>query len=316
MSFGLSARNTPLIDRIFCAVLNLKVSLSKSCVHAVVFSTVIFSAVLTTALTVAQAAEQPTRAIENVLIENSLVESSPAQKPQQQLNFGVFGTVSFLWHQADYSVFPSLNFFSSGTTAARRLGATTMQGTGIGFAAGILAEYALSDAVMLQARLGWHGLGGQLQAKESLRIGYITSPNTVVFEDATIVHQLTSNLGAIVLEPGVRAQIINTPLFAEGGIALGVLVSTQVTALETLTTPSNNPAAVFNTGTPQRNNLTTSIKSAEPPLVSFFIGMSADIPLGGTLALSPFVRYYIPFTSIATASWLVNSLHGGLAVKF
>jgi outer membrane protein OmpA-like peptidoglycan-associated protein len=81
---------------------------------------------------------------------------------------------------------------------------------------------------------------------------------------------------------------------------------------ETLISPSN---ATFLDGKRIRNEANGTIPEYSQILLSGDIGISYDIPVSKHMFISPYLSYHLPFTSLSTLEWKVNTLQLGLSFK-
>jgi outer membrane protein OmpA-like peptidoglycan-associated protein len=186
-------------------------------------------------------------------------------------------------------------------------------GTGGGFAGGILAELPLLSMLRLEGRLGFATLGGRLFLTE--RIGNTAergvggSGSQVVEVEAS--HEIFSTLNAITFEPAVNTILFNK-LRASVGFRIAYLMTSDYRYVETLVTDR----VTYSTGSRTRNPIEGQIPEVNKLQMAMSVGVGIDFPVGSKSTLTPEIRYYAPLNTISSKEWRVASLQLGASFHY
>ena len=189
-------------------------------------------------------------------------------------------------------------------------------GTGMGFSAGFLFEYPLSDRFFLSGRLGYFDRSGEFEYDE-------TSNRTVVYDyqndtdvQGTFRHTLETTLGMIAFEPGINYRIWQG-LFAHAGAQVGFInLTNDHTHSEQIIEPA---VGVFETGTDTRLQSEGEIDDLSSISLGVYGGLSYEIPLdkNSEFILAPEIFYTYGLTDVVQDyEWKAHALRFGLAFKY
>lgn len=187
-------------------------------------------------------------------------------------------------------------------------------GTGLGYAMGGLLQIPLNNSLYAGLRLGIHNPSGTLFSNENIGFQFIRNPNApfdTIGAPITVEHSIVANLLQIHIQPSLMYQISNS-LFLSASLGAYYAVNAEFDQKETLISPSN---ATFLDGKRIRNQANGTIPEYSQILLSGDIGISYDIPVSNYMFISPYLSYHLPFTSLSTLDWKVNTLQMGLSFK-
>ena len=187
-------------------------------------------------------------------------------------------------------------------------------GTGLGYAIGGLLQIPLNNSLSAGLRLGIHNPSGTLLSNENIGFQFIRNPNApfdTIGAPITVEHSIVANLLQIHIQPSLLYQISNS-LFLSASLGAYYVVNANFEQKETLISPSN---ATFLDGKKMRNEANGIIPEYSQILLSGDIGMSYDIPISKHMFISPYISYHLPFISLSTLDWKVNTLQLGLSFK-
>lgn len=187
-------------------------------------------------------------------------------------------------------------------------------GTGLGYAMGGLLQIPLNNSLYAGLRLGIHNPSGTLFSNENIGFQFIRNPNApfdTIGAPITVEHSIVANLLQIHIQPSLLYQISNS-LFLSASLGAYYSVNADFDQKETLISPSN---ATFLDGKRIRNEANGTIPEYSQILLSGDIGISYDIPVSKHMFISPYLSYHLPFTSLSTLEWKVNTLQLGLSLK-
>jgi outer membrane protein OmpA-like peptidoglycan-associated protein len=187
-------------------------------------------------------------------------------------------------------------------------------GTGLGYAIGGLLQIPLNNSLYAGLRLGIHNPSGTLLSNENIGFQFIRNPNApfdTIGAPITVEHSIVANLLQIHIQPSLLYQISNS-LFLSASFGAYYVVNANFEQKETLISPSN---ATFLDGKKMRNEANGIIPEYSQILLSGDIGMSYDIPISKHMFISPYISYHLPFISLSTLDWKVNTLQLGLSFK-
>lgn len=187
-------------------------------------------------------------------------------------------------------------------------------GTGLGYAMGGLLQIPLNNSLYAGLRLGIHNPSGTLFSNENIGFQFIRNPNApfdTIGAPITVEHSIVANLLQIHIQPSLLYQISNS-LFLSASLGAYYSVNADFDQKETLISPSN---ATFLDGKRIRNEANGTIPEYSQILLSGDIGISYDIPVSKHMFISPYLSYHLPFTSLSTLEWKVNTLQLGLSFK-
>ena len=187
-------------------------------------------------------------------------------------------------------------------------------GTGLGYAMGGLLQIPLNNSLYAGLRLGIHNPSGTLFSNENIGFQFIRNPNApfdTIGAPITVEHSIVANLLQIHIQPSLLYQISNS-LFLSASLGAYYALNADFNQKETLISPSN---ATFLDGKRIRNEANGTIPEYSQILLSGDIGISYDIPVSKHIFISPYLSYHLPFTSLSTLDWKVNTLQLGLSFK-
>lgn len=174
--------------------------------------------------------------------------------------------------------------------------------TGGGIVGGLGAELPLSEKLELVTRLTYHATSVTQTTNEP-----ITVRNGNTTQEATIAHELTSQMSIVSLEPSVMFRI--TPSFGVYcGLRLGTLLGASYTQIERL---DDAIAYDYSDGSGTRNASDGTINQTNAFQFGLLVGARYALPLNndGTMSLVPEIAYSPLFTSVlSTGTWSINSL--------
>lgn len=187
-------------------------------------------------------------------------------------------------------------------------------GTGLGYAIGGLLQIPLNNSLYAGLRLGIHNPSGTLLSNENIGFQFIRNPNPpfdTIGAPITVEHSIVANLLQIHIQPSLMYQISNS-LFLSASLGAYYVMNANFEQKETLISPSN---ATFLDGKKIRNEANGIIPEYSQILLSGDIGMSYDIPISKHMFISPYISYHLPFNSLSSLDWKVNTLQLGLSFK-
>ncbi len=187
-------------------------------------------------------------------------------------------------------------------------------GTGLGYAIGGLLQIPLNNSLYAGLRIGIHNPSGTLLSNENIGFQFIRNPNApfdTIGAPITVEHSIIANLLQIHIQPSLLYQISNS-LFLSASVGAYYVMSANFEQKETLISPSN---ATFLDAKRVRNEANGIIPEYSQILLSGDIGVSYDLPISNHMFISPYISYHLPFISLSTLDWKVNTLQLGLSFK-
>ncbi len=184
-------------------------------------------------------------------------------------------------------------------------------GSAPGFAFGALYEHHLFDKWGIALRAGYWQIDGEFQSKES-DWGIIDNKQARI----AYTHYMTAQIGRLTVEPLAIYQAMEK-LRLYGGLNLGTVLFAKYSQYEELTTPSNRGS--FIDGTRLRNKSKGNIEEKSGFQAGITIGVGYEMPMNKSqsLLLQPEAFYRLNIISpVKETTWLTNSIHAGLAVKY
>ncbi|MES2764514.1 MAG: OmpA family protein [Bacteroidota bacterium] len=217
------------------------------------------------------------------------------------LHLGVYGGYNHNIHTADFQTLPGFGTCSPGYK----------EGGGKGYFGGIMADYAISDLIGIEARLGYIMLDGELTRRGLIgNIQDVKNPDAVteIFTD----HVLKATLPAIVFEPMLNIRPVPRLSIRAGGSFASLLKST-FEYNEAIAEPDN---LVFLNGEATRNQQSGEIPEKKSLMMGVTAGAGYDFPVGKSIFVMPEARYTLYFTDISSVNWKVSSFQIGAALKY
>lgn len=233
-----------------------------------------------------------------------------AQDSSYALRFGVYGGYALNNHLAEFTKIEGTQSCCLGFNG----------GSGKGIAIGLLAEKQLSEVFLMNLRLNYVQLNGNMTTPEATTILLGEQNSAGVFE-----HRLDAKLAVGGIEPLLGFRILDNILLYEG-LRVGFFLSKQYEQKEQIVQPSG--VGTFADGNGQdtrkrtRNEFSGNIPTVNALQMSAVLGLSMEFPLkkNGGLYLAPELWYDFGLTNITPRSeksnWSVNSWRFGLALKF
>ena len=227
------------------------------------------------------------------------VAAQSVERPHHDWRIGVHGALSLNPQSAEFQAVPGYPGCSPGYT----------RGGGLGLAAGILGELALSERLLLGLRLGYAGRSTTLRSREEI---------TVVVdgreEGGLIEHSVESSVGSFSLEPslGIRLGRV-VSLF--GGVRLGLVGAATFAQQEELQKP--DWTGTFGDGRRVRNDTSGTLPGAAGSELGITFGIRAEVPLNRSrsLLLAPELIYAHGLsTVIDDIDWRSHSIRLGASL--
>lgn len=214
--------------------------------------------------------------------------------------FGGYAHFQSVIHIADFNNLPGLN------SCCTEYG----NGTGPGFAVGVLYKMPLGDITALDLRLGFNTISGETRAEEFIGHAYDLQWNTV---KAISEYKLNSTLSMIEFLPQISLKPFDAPFYINLGLQAGFVIGKSYDFSEELISPDN---AQFIDGTKLRE-VTGDLEEVSPLFLSGLGIMSYDIPVSKSLILSPELGFAYNFTNIVSdVTWKANSIRLGFSIKY
>lgn len=233
-----------------------------------------------------------------ILIPMLLLGSAGIGMAQPRDAWGVVGNVGVNSHSADFRAFPGVPNCCPSFNG----------GSGTGINLGVLYETPLGESLWGSMRLGYSTTGGRLLRTENTTV---SGNEPGVFE-----HSIDASLGSLGIEPLISYSLLGS-LRAHAGGRLGVLLQSQFSQRERLTSPSTG---TFPNGRRSQNEVNgAEIPQSQSLQAAGLVGISYDLPMNAnhTLLLSPEVFYSIPLTNtVSGLDWKVAQLRIGAALKW
>ncbi len=218
---------------------------------------------------------------------------------------GIFGAYNLNSHTADFGELPGFTSCCPQFTS----------GSGNGLAAGLVGEIPLNNVLRLQIRPAFSNISGVLITPETIGNALVrrnTAPFDTISTPVTVEHRLASTFYTIGLEPTLAINIVDG-LIAHVGLSFAYLFNAKADVRETITAPLS---ATFLDGRAFRNDKTGNIANASSLLFSSIIGLSYELPIGGSKFLRPDARYFLPFVNMSDVPWKANTLQVGAGITF
>ncbi len=185
-------------------------------------------------------------------------------------------------------------------------------GSGSGFAVGLLAEYPLSPMFTLEGRLGYTTLGGRLSRVVTIGNTGIVG-GTQPLDKVESEHALEATLQAFSFEPDLNILLFGK-VRATVGLRTAFLTGATYVQNETLLSPSY--ATFASDSTRVRNQFSGTIPNANTVQLAAVLGLGFDLPVGKNSTLTPEVRYNAGLSKLSDVDWSVSTLQFGLSYRY
>ncbi len=218
---------------------------------------------------------------------------------------GVYGGLGINLHSASFGQLPGTPSCCDNYKDA----------SGLGPALGVMAEFPLAKNLRLQTRLGYGALSGTLTRVETignepvLLDGPVPKPER---RNIDVEHSLKASLPMIVFEPSVGYGLLDF-FWLSAGIRGGFLLGKEYAQKEVLFNPTGY---VFTSGSAIRNESTGAIPEVKSVQLHGMLGMGYELLTRSKVSMIPEVRYYFPFTPIASVDWNVQGFYVGLVARY
>jgi outer membrane protein OmpA-like peptidoglycan-associated protein len=226
---------------------------------------------------------------------------SQSQTLYRKMGFGFFGDFEFNSHISQFSKLPDI------PCCAKNF----QNGTGIGFAAGILADYPINRFLFFDLRAGYFLRSGNLISRETKILSDINgNPIDGVFENT-----LKAKLGSIAVEPMLAFRIVGG-FSVHFGLHGGFVVPKSYEQWEEIKEPSGG---TYENDKRIRLAFSGSIPKALSYEISAVAGASYELPLNKrrTVWLAPEVFLNYGFTPVISGyTWNILMIRAGIAIKF
>lgn len=178
-----------------------------------------------------------------------------------------------------------------------------------------LIEVPIMHDLRIQGRLGYTGLGGLLSTQQVIGNEPVIDDGpvpTATRRDVIVEHTLDAALPMVVLEPTIGYRFLDF-FWLNAGLRGGYVFSSTFIQAERLFSPEGY---TFTDGSTVRNQASGDIPGAVPFQVHGVLGLGYELLTKSRISLVPEVRYYFPFTKIASVDWLVQSFQLGVSVRY
>lgn len=178
-----------------------------------------------------------------------------------------------------------------------------------------LIEVPVMRDLRIQGRIGYAGLGGLLSTQQVIGNEPVLDDGpvpTATRRDVLVEHTLDATLPMIVFEPTVGYRLLDF-FWLNAGVRGGYVFSSNFVQAERLFSPEG---FTFTDGSAIRNQASGSIPGAVPFQVHGVLGLGYELLTRSSISLVPEVRYYWPFTKIASVDWTVQSFQIGLSFRY
>jgi outer membrane protein OmpA-like peptidoglycan-associated protein len=178
-----------------------------------------------------------------------------------------------------------------------------------------LIEVPIMQDLRIQGRLGYTGLGGLLSTQQIIGNEPVIDDGpvpTATRRDVIVEHTLDATLPMIVFEPTIGYRLLDF-FWLNAGLRGGYMLSSTFTQSERLFSPEGY---TFTDGSTVRNQASGDIPGAVPFQFHGVLGLGYELLTKSRISLVPEVRYYFPFTKIASVDWQVQSFQLGVSLRY
>lgn len=178
-----------------------------------------------------------------------------------------------------------------------------------------LIEVPIMHDLRIQGRLGYTGLGGLLSTQQIIGNEPVIDDGpvpTATRRDVIVEHTLDATLPMIVFEPTIGYRLLDF-FWLNAGLRGGYMLSSTFTQSERLFSPEGY---TFTDGSTVRNQASGDIPGAVPFQFHGVLGLGYELLTKSRISLVPEVRYYFPFTKIASVDWQVQSFQLGVSLRY
>ena len=218
------------------------------------------------------------------------------------IRFGLYGHLLLVQHHAAFTRLPGI------PNCCREFSG----GGGTGFDVGGLLQYALSDRLELEGRIGFIRFNGALRENEGTTVLLDGTPVPGTFE-----HQLDATFTAVEIAPLLFWRPFNNQLRAGLFPSIGLILGGSFKQREELVEPVD--IGVFENNRRVRNEQEGEIPDLNGLLLSAGLGFSYELPLNseGTLSVAPEISYRLGLSNhVADSSWRTDLLAIGAVVRY
>ena len=222
-------------------------------------------------------------------------------EPNSRPAFGAFADANLSMAHANFSQLPGVP----------ECNVIYQSGIGIGPAFGIFYELPLQNNFSILLRGVYDRYGEKITSNEQTPIALGGVQSQVVIE-----HGINATLGMIGFQPMANYHITNA-LAIHLGCEIGYVIQSSFAQIETLTQPTTS--GVFENGLRTRNAQSGKLPNSNPIVASLIGGISYHLALNksNSMQLVPEISYAIGLTPvIKNLSWSVNSIHGGVGIRY
>jgi outer membrane protein OmpA-like peptidoglycan-associated protein len=191
-------------------------------------------------------------------------------------------------------------------------------GIGSGLNFGALFEYRLNNNFWIGGRIGFMVLDGLLKSEEEITVSKEENGKYTT-ETGLFEHRMNGGFTNLAIEPMAIYSPYNNFFFSLG-LRAGTFISATYDQKEQLVEPTK--WGTFENNQRVRNEYSGDISDVDD-LSGFqlhaMLMLSYELPMNKkqNLFLVPEVSYYLPLTeNIANSEWKVNTIRGGVAVKY
>lgn len=226
------------------------------------------------------------------------------------LSVGIYGGFGPVIHSADFRRLPDCPGCSPGFRS----------GSGSGLSLGLVADKRLSPLLWLYGRLAYTDLSATLERREATTI---IVNNRVTPGEFT--HTLTTTLGAVGIEPGLKLSIVEGA-FLNAGIFAGFFTSTGYSQVEKITQPELSGTFVDQFGNDtysrERNRFSGELQKINSFYIAPVVSFSYQLPMNAqrTLLLEPEISYTHGLANLVAddlvPEWTAATLRGGISLKY
>lgn len=233
------------------------------------------------------------------------LNEATGQREELRYFLGVYGALNLNLHSAPFGALPGVP-----SCCPNYLDATTLTP-----AFALMFELPITQVIRAQLRLGYAPLSGDLRTTEVIGNEPVLDDGPVPTQarrDVTVEHFLGASLPMVVLEPSVGWKAFEVIWF-QVGIRGGYLIGKNAVQRETLLLPEGY---TFVDGSAIRNAYDGPIPEANSLQLHGLFGIGYELTTRSNLSIVPEVRYFLPFTSISSVDWKVQSFQIGVTLRY
>lgn len=248
--------------------------------------------------------------------------SAQPRSDEPILRVGAFGGANLNQHTANFPEFALFPIWRPNPDNDKTPRPPNFQnGSGIGFAAGVLLEVPLTEQLALLARASYSRYDALLATRQDVRFGLPQSGNT---QPSSILAPVEFGMAAQIPMLGIDALAKYTilgGLHLSAGIRASLMMPTTVTQQERLLTDAN---ISFDSTklVKERNVGSFTLPGAQSLQLALSGGIGYDIDITEQVRITPEITYSFGLTGLVAASetnsqtpWTVQQIRGGVAVS-